>query len=127
LIGYAEHTFRLDQRQADGRSLRDHLESLEKQTGTTPQGLIAPEIHPAGQHLWGWFQELHVARGSSGFGPSAISYSEIQAWAALNGMAVSPWEVSVLKRLDGVYLNHMGEESERRAAQDRANTNRGKS
>lgn len=55
-------------------------------------------------YIWAWFQELHAARGSSGFAPSPISYSEIFAWAQLTGREPEPWEIQVLKDIDMVYL-----------------------
>lgn len=117
MVEFAEHTFRLDQRQGDGRSLREHLESLEKQTGKVPALLIGPDLDEQSTHLWGWFLDLHVARGSNGFGPSALSYSEILAWATLTRVAPTPWEVSVIKRLDAVYLCHAADESDKRQTQ----------
>lgn len=44
------------------------------------------------------------ARTSNGFGLNPLSFAEIQAWAALTGADPTPWEVSLLKRLDGVTL-----------------------
>lgn len=44
------------------------------------------------------------ARTSNGFGLNPLSFAEIQAWAALTGVEPTPWEVSLLKRLDAVTL-----------------------
>lgn len=55
-------------------------------------------------YLWGWFIELASARTSNGFGLNPISYVEIAAWARLTGREPSPWEVSLLKRMDGAAL-----------------------
>ena len=38
-----------------------------------------PEIPYAGLRLWGVFMRLHAARGGGGFGPGAITYSEMRA------------------------------------------------
>jgi hypothetical protein len=37
-------------------------------------------------------------------GPLAISYSEMKAWAEMTGADPSPWEVSVLERMDTASL-----------------------
>lgn len=56
------------------------------------------------EHVWRWYCELGGARTSNGFGLNPISYSEIRAWADLTGADPTPWEVSLLKRLDMVTL-----------------------
>lgn len=74
-----------------------------------------PDLHPEPppaevDHLWRWFLDLHEARGG-GFGVQPIGYAEIDAWARLTGLLPTPWEVSALRRLDGVYLSHVAEKS----------------
>lgn len=54
--------------------------------------------------VWGYFCELGAARGSSGFGPASISFTEIQAWSSLMGVQLTPWEVSMIRRLDVAFL-----------------------
>jgi hypothetical protein len=55
-------------------------------------------------YVWGWFCELSGARTSNGFGLNPISFTEILAWAQLAGVAPTPWEVRLLKRLDAATL-----------------------
>lgn len=40
-------------------------------------------------------------------GPSPITYQDIAAWARLTGRRPTPWEVSVLRDLDGLWLSIM--------------------
>lgn len=54
--------------------------------------------------MWRWYCELGGSRTNNGFGLNPISYSEIKAWADLTGAEPTPWEVSLLKRLDQVTL-----------------------
>ena len=79
------------------------MESVERQTGQRPAALNGPAIPEAGAYLWVWFLELHCSRGG-GFGPSALTYSEILAWAALTGSDPVPWEIQIIKALDGAWL-----------------------
>lgn len=68
---------------------------------------VPPEADPppaGAEFLWEWFLDLSAGRASNGFGPSPLSWQDIAAWAALTGQAPTPWEVSVLRRLDRVYL-----------------------
>lgn len=67
--------------------------------------LAGPARLPAGtEYLWAWFRELNAARGSSGFGPNPLAYTEIAAWARLTGRAPAVWEVRWLIALDHVWL-----------------------
>lgn len=67
---------------------------------------------PGMAYLLDWFLELDAARGSSGFGPSPIGYSEIEAWARLTGRLLLPWEVLTLRHLDACRLNVFAEGSQ---------------
>jgi hypothetical protein len=107
LLRYARAQFALSDVE-NGVTIRKHLEQVERQTGA-----VIPDLHPDPpppevDHLWRWFNDLHNTRGG-GFGPQAISYAEIDAWARLTGSSPTPWEVSVLRRLDVAYLNHLAE------------------
>lgn len=69
------------------------------------------ELPDLGAYLWAWFVELSAARSGNGFGENPIGYTEIAAWAALTGRDLTPWEVSVLRRLDAVTLAAWAEKS----------------
>lgn len=67
--------------------------------------LDGPPAPRALAYLWGWFIELSAARGRNGFGGlNALSYQELDAWARLSGIAPTPFEVGVLRRLDQAFL-----------------------
>lgn len=62
------------------------------------------------EHLiFGWFGELAAARGSSGFGANPISFAELAAWAHLTDRAPTPFEISLLRRIDSAFLAVMSE------------------
>lgn len=63
------------------------------------------EIPALFYEVWSWFLELNAARTSNGFGPNAISYSEIKAWAELTDRDIKPFEVTLIKHLDRIVLN----------------------
>lgn len=46
------------------------------------------------------------ARGG-GMGPGPITFQDIAAWAKLTGRHPTPWEVSVIRQLDGLWLSIM--------------------
>ena len=85
-------------------SRRANLEEVERQTGKRPPDLDGPEPPDILFYLWGWFCALHGQRGSNGFGPSAISFSEIAAWSQLTDTPLQPFDVETLIALDRCYL-----------------------
>ena len=56
------------------------------------------------EQVWRWYCELGSARTSNGFGLNPLSYTEIKAYADLTGVRMTPWEITLLKRLDTVTL-----------------------
>jgi len=51
-------------------------------------------------HIWEWFCELAAARTSGGMALNPITYPDIEAWARLTDSRPTPWEVSLLRRID---------------------------
>lgn len=90
------------------------LENVARQTGRRPKDLDGPEIPLELTYLWGWFQELSATRGSNGFGPNPISYTEIGTWARLTGTIIQPMEVRLIMTLDGLFRIAVSEASEQR-------------
>jgi len=75
-----------------------------------------PPLPEGFEYIWDWFKELDAARGSNGFGPAALSFVEIDAWARLTLRHPSPWDVAVLKILDVTYLNAMAKAAPKKPA-----------
>lgn len=81
--------------------LKDHLVwILRCQIDKNPE---TPEVPPAGQRVWGIFLDLNATRGSNGFGPLPIAYSEIAAWSSLRE-PVRPFELDIIRALDEAML-----------------------
>ena len=114
---------------AGGASQRDHILEACRQTGKTPEELGYPEISlededipipEDGLYLWFFFQELCGGRGNNGFGPTALSWSDMEAWARLTSAPLSPYEVLTLRSMDAAFLAAYAKETERH------NKNKGK-
>lgn len=90
-------TVKYDRPDEKGITLRQHL----KQAGR-PGPL--PEIPDDGEYLWRWFRALSRARGSNGFGPMAITYSEISAWSQMTGAEPDGFEIRTIMAMDAVFL-----------------------
>lgn len=65
-------------------------------------------------YLWGWFQELHAQRGSNGWGPNPINYTDMAAWAGLSGVTIRAPELQCLVILDRLWLSAQAEASQAR-------------
>lgn len=72
--------------------------------------LEGPPLPYCLRHLWEWFGELADAR-SGGMGPGPITFQDIDAWARLTGRHPTPWEVSVIRQLDGLWLSIMPDQN----------------
>jgi hypothetical protein len=123
LIAYAEHEFRLARRDENGRSEREVLEGLaerrrKKDPSYAMPELKGPPLPAAGRYLWRWYRELSAQRGSTGFGPAAIGFQDIAAWARLTGVRPAPWEVRIIVALDVLWRSITSEKPEP-AKQDR--------
>ena len=114
---------------ADGTTRRDHIEQACLQAGKTPEemGIVvyeedsdAREIPEGGEYLWAWFQELSSGRGNNGFGPIAIPWSDIDAWARIAGIPLAPFEALALRSMDVAFLSACAE------VQRKQNKNKGK-
>ena len=104
LCEYATEEFRLSGcPEGSDVPLRDHLRYVAKQIGNDSL-YEEPQMPVGGEIYWNWFMQLHAARGSSGFGPSPLSYEDINAWATRMRIYPTPLEVELLKMLDITYL-----------------------
>jgi len=54
-----------------------------------------------------WFLTLHAQRSQSGFGPSPLCFSDIDAWSRLSGTKLHGWELEVILDLDGIFLTEI--------------------
>ncbi|MGH7605405.1 MAG: phage tail assembly chaperone [Gemmatimonadaceae bacterium] len=106
-MAHCEHHFKLNRPAKDGSTRREHLESASRQTGRAIQELAGPPCPRALRYLIGYFNDLHAARGGSGFGPSPIGYTDIDAYSRLTRRRLSPLEVDIIVRIDRAFLSVM--------------------
>lgn len=101
-----------------GATQRDHLEQLCFQTGKTPEELgvelqdgtpDTPDIPDGGEFLWGAFWDLSFSRSFNAFTENPLPWLEIQAYAALNSLELTPFEASTLHGMDQAYLTARAE------------------
>lgn len=120
LVAFARAQFAMSIPGSDGTSKRAHLESAAQSGNAVAQAELdqLPRLPEAGDYLWDWFMQLHRARGSSGFAPNTISWTEIDAWARRRRLELDRWEADALRELDAAYMEEsaraQGERSKQR-------------
>lgn len=87
-------------------------------TGQLPKELEASPCPHELSYIWSWFLELSGARSSNGFAANPIQYSEIDAWARLKKINITPFEVEAIVKIDGVFLSHMAEKAKKDKKRD---------
>lgn len=98
--------------QSGGSSkLKEQLLSVERQTGIRPKELDDFVDCPEDlKYIWDWFVELDSTRTGSGFGVNPIQFSEIVAYFTLIDIEPDAFEITALRMLDRVALNHYRKE-----------------
>lgn len=84
-------------------TVSDHLAVVARVTGRKLDD-NAPKLPREMRYLWRTFVSLHRARGSNGWGPSPIAWSDIDAFCRLTGVALDPWEVEAIRAVDEAFL-----------------------
>lgn len=96
-MDFAAYQFNLDKKPKGSKiTLRASLMQVWKTTKRQPAQLAeCPELPEQFEYLWGWFSEL--------FSGSRFTHLELQAWAAMTGNQLKPWETQVLMTLDRTF------------------------
>ena len=105
----------MDHQNEDGATRRETAQSIFGQTGKWPEDYPeGPPFPDALHYLWGWFVVLSAGRGSSGFGPNPLSWSDFDAWSRLMRVVPDMWEVTALRELDVTYLSSLATPKEKK-------------
>lgn len=107
--------------------MRDHFEQLVKQTGKNPDELglalaekeRGGEVPFDGEFLWGWFWELHQGRKNSGFGPNPLSWTEMEAWAQVTEIRLTPFEALTFRAMDNAFLAALNRKQKKKSSKSR--------
>ena len=72
--------------------------------------------------MWGWFESISRRR-TPGFGPSPITWQDLDAWRRVTRLDPDEWEVRAICAIDDVRMRLIAEEQ---AEKDRAAQSKGK-
>ena len=87
-----------------------HLQLIWEKSGVCPALIAnAPKLPDGCDQLWHDFLELHDSRGSTGFGPMRITFSDLHAWQTMRGLRLQGWELDAIRRADNAWLKDYGE------------------
>lgn len=101
--------FRLSKRQTDGKTLREHLESVRRQTGKTPPELEGSDEAPEmTDDWWLWWCELSGGR-QQGFGASPLTWSDIVSWMRLTARRLTALDIAAIRAIDAAFLTACAE------------------
>lgn len=73
--------------------------AVARSTGRVPPELVQTPVPAAAAALWEAFASLSGTR-PGGMGMAPISFTELAAWQALNGVSLTPWEADTLIEID---------------------------
>jgi hypothetical protein len=96
-------------------SYRDTLEGLVKRTRRNEkraeyeEELWMPEFPMAAMYLWRAYHRMRGRKGGNGFGVSPLEWSDIEAFNRMSGMRLLPWEVTMIEKMDDLWLRSMAE------------------
>ncbi len=110
MLEYAEQYFKLEKRQKDGATLRQHLKMAFQATGVMPEQLaVTVELPRDAEHVWEYFVDLHNERGHNGMTPNRINSTAIKDWCMVTRVILEPWEVSAIKQLDRLWMSYQND------------------
>jgi len=121
LLEYAKKAFEDLKSTDDGATLGAHRKQLEKTRGDVDEYDI-PDLEEGFpedlEGVWSLFQNISKGRSSTivylpaGMGASKpklihmnLSATEILSWATLMQVELEPWEIYVIRELDGLYTS----------------------
>jgi hypothetical protein len=75
------------------------------------ESVLLPDIA-----VWTWqvFLELSAHRSSTGFGPAAISWADLDCWQRVTGAELSAFEREWVFELDRLFLQDLASEAAKR-------------
>lgn len=86
---------RLAQRQPDGTTRRENLLAVSR-PGGMPHWELLEQAPVGGELLFETYLDLRGTSGAGLNGANPLAPSELEAWARLQGLALTPWEVDTL-------------------------------
>jgi hypothetical protein len=112
LVAATKAALELDYPDESGTSARDHLLQVYDQTGIWDEKLDSIEVPEEGAILWTWFWEIRRDQ--------PLSLFEIESFARINDLELTPWEVATIRAMDGEIQKYVAQKARERGRLARA-------
>lgn len=56
------------------------------------------------RYLWTAFRRIRNRNGGNGYGPTPISWADLDAFDRLSGLRLLPWEIEIIELLDDLNM-----------------------
>lgn len=99
--------------QGDGAPLLEHVKALAAAGDEEEIERLQRVAYPpdgAGE-VWSIFGDLSLGRGSTGMGPAALGYRDIEAWQNVTGDRLEAWERRAVLAVDKAFLSSLAQRS----------------
>lgn len=73
---------------------------------------VMPWFPDEAEHIWRAFMDIWNPAGN-GFGPAAITHSEIKSYVDLMNVEFHPWEIRLIKGLSELFITLVNDKSKR--------------
>lgn len=62
-------------------------------------------------YLWRTYNRIRRRAAAGGFGPSPISWADIDAFTRHSRFALAPWEIEIVEQLDDLYMGEQAKQA----------------
>jgi hypothetical protein len=84
------------------------LESIARQSGIPPPELEPVDCPQEVKYIWTYWMKIQVRRTAG----KPIGWSDLDAWARLNSIQLSAFEVDMLNRIESLYFAELRRQKE---------------
>lgn len=93
-------------------SQREKLEQVERATGKRPAALDHEPMPEAASEAWGLWMDLNSGRTSNGWGASALSWVDLDAWSRMRGRKPTFTELELIRTIDRAFCEVQAKKGE---------------
>jgi len=68
-----------------------------------------PDFPMAVMYLWRAYHRMRGRKGGNGFGVVPLEWPDIDAFSRMSGLKLLPWEVTMIEKIDDLWLRSMAE------------------
>lgn len=107
--------FELGAREKDGRTVREHLETAQRQLGRPIPELEVPPLPEACADWWSLWGEVSGGRPQAFVGVAPLGWADLAAWMDLTGRrdVLTPLDVAAIRAIDSLFVELRSEDAKK--------------